>query len=289
MLPPKIMDDRVLSHLQALISERHPLSSPAGLHRAQDYLAEQYQRMGLRVSLHGFRALGGTYNNVIGTLRPPWAAFRGSRPPLIIAAHYDTVQDTPGADDNASGLAVMLEAARALSRVRLTREVRFIAFCLEEEDLLGSLAYVASLKEANEEIAGAIVLECVGYTSEKEGSQTAPAATPIAVPRAGDFLAIVGNTASAILARTFEQAAMREARALKTLSLVVPEKGERLPDARRSDHAAFWRYGYPALMLTDTANFRNPHYHQPTDTLETLDLTFMQRVARAVTAAATSL
>jgi len=287
MSPPKIMADLVRAHLQALISERHPLSSPAGLRRAQDYLADQFRRIGLEVSFHQFRALGGTYQNVIAALRPQSA--RRTGPPLIIAAHYDTVEGSPGADDNASGLAVMLEAARALSPMTLAREIRFIAFCLEEEDLLGSLAYAAALKEAGEEIAGAIVLECVGYTSEKQGSQAIPVAMPIAVSDVGDFLAIVGNSASASLANAFKRAAAREARELKTISLVVPAKGERLPDTRRSDHAAFWHYGYPALMLTDTANFRNPHYHRPTDTFETLDLTFMQRVARAVAAAAISL
>ena len=233
--------------------------------------------------------MGGTYKNVLGTLRPARAAFRSSRPPLIIAAHYDTIQDTPGADDNASGLAVMLEAARSLREASLAYEVRFIAMCLEEQDLLGSLAYAASLRESNEEIAGAIVLECVGYTSDRIGSQTAPPGMPVTIPSVGDFLGIVANTTSAGLAKSFEQAANREVAELKTVSLVVPAKGEQLPDARRSDHAAFWHYGYPALMLTDTANFRNPHYHRPTDTFETLDLTFMQRVARAVTAAAISL
>ena len=283
------MADLMRSHLQALISERHPISSPAGLRRAQDYLADQFRRVGLEVSFHQFRALGGTYKNVIAALCPQQGSGRRTGPPLIIAAHYDTVDGSPGADDNASGLAVMLEAARALSPMTLAREIRFIAFCLEEEDLLGSLAYAAALKEAGEEIAGAIVLECVGYTSEKRGSQAIPVATPIAVSDVGDFLAIVGNSASAPLVNAFKRAATREARELKTVSLVVPAKGERLPDTRRSDHAAFWHYGYPALMLTDTANFRNPHYHRPTDTFETLDLTFMQRVVRAVTAAATSL
>ena len=283
------MADLMRSHLQALISERHPISSPAGLRRAQDYLADQFRRVGLEVSFHQFRALGGTYKNVIAALCLQQGSGRRTGPPLIIAAHYDTVEGSPGADDNASGLAVMLEAARALFPMTLAREIRFIAFCLEEEDLLGSLAYAAALKEAGEEIAGAIVLECVGYTSEKRGSQAIPVATPIAVSDVGDFLAIVGNSASALLVNAFKRVATREARELKTVSLVVPAKGERLPDTRRSDHAAFWHYGYPALMLTDTANFRNPHYHRPTDTFETLDLTFMQRVVRAVTAAAISL
>ena len=283
------MDEPLVAHLRALTFERHPFSSPSGLRRAQDYLAAQFHRAGLKVAFHAFRAFGRTYKNVIGSLAPSRGAGQRAAPPLIIAAHYDTVEGSPGADDNASGLVVLLEVARALSQMTLSREVRFIAFCLEEEDLLGSLAYAAQLREANEQIEGALVLECVGYTSEKKGSQGAPPGTPIAVPTVGDFLAVVGNTASASLANAFEQGATRKCRDLKTISLIVPARGEMLPDTRRSDHAAFWHYGYPALMLTDTANFRNPHYHRSTDTLDTLDISFIQRVARAVTATAVNL
>jgi aminopeptidase YwaD len=284
----KIMHEALLGHLSNLISERHPISTPAALRRTRDYLADQFRTLELDVSFHPFRALNGRYENVIGTRR---ARIDGSKqkPPLIIAAHYDTVKGSPGADDNASGLAVMLGAAQALAGMALAREVRFIGFCLEEQDLLGSSAYAASLRDAREEILGAIVLECVGYTSQKEGSQTAPAATPIKVPRVGDFLGVVGNVRSALLVKSFEEAASQAANHLKTVSLLVPAQGERLPDTRRSDHAAFWYYGYPALMLTDTANFRNPHYHQPTDTLETLDLVFMQHVMRGVIATAINL
>jgi Zn-dependent M28 family amino/carboxypeptidase len=284
----KIMHEALLGHLSKLICERHPVSTPAILRQTRDYLADQFRTLGLDVSLHPFRALNGRYENVIGTRRPGKDVSK-QKPPLIIAAHYDTVKGSPGADDNASGLAVMLGAAQALAGMELTRELRFIGFCLEEQDLLGSSAYAASLRNAGEEILGAIVLECVGYTSQKEGSQTAPVATPIKVPRVGDFLGVVGNVSSALLVKSFEEAASRAAMHLKTVSLVVPAQGERLPDTRRSDHAAFWYYGYPALMLTDTANFRNPHYHQPTDTLETLDLMFMQHVMQGVIATAIKL
>jgi aminopeptidase YwaD len=283
------MDDSLRSHLRALIADRHPVSSPSGLRQAQAYLAEQFRRMRLDVSLHPFRAFGGTYQNVIASIHPAADAAPPNPPPLIIAAHYDTVAGSPGADDNASGLVVMLEAARVLGAMPLAREIRFIAFCLEEEDLLGSLAYVASLKAAGEDIAGAIVLECVGYTNAGKGSQLIPAATPIAVPDVGDFLAIVGNEASSALVKTIERTAGLRVPDLKTVSLVIPGKGEGLPDVRRSDHAAFWHYGYSAVMLTDTANFRNPHYHHPTDTLETLDIAFIQKVVQAVVATATGL
>src|SRR5436309_7613427 len=278
------MDD---THLRALLGERHPFTSPASLRRAEDYLTEEFTHLGLEVSTHSFKALGGTYRNVIATL-PPLVAARPA-PPLIIAAHYDTVEGSPGADDNASGLAVMLEVARNLRAVPLTRNVRFIAFCLEEENLLGSLAYASSLQAAHEEICGAIVMECVGYARTEEGSQQKPTGVPVAVPTVGDFLGIVGNVVSAPLARAVEAAANQAVPELKTVSLLVPGNGELLPDTRRSDHAAFWHHGYPAVMLTDTANFRNPHYHQPTDTLETLNLAFMEQVTRAVTAAAIAL
>ena len=277
------MRERLLAHLRALIAERHPLSSPVALQQAEDYLTEQFRLLGLDVSTHSFEALGGTYRNVIGT-HPPQSPFS-----LIIAAHYDTVMGSPGADDNASALAVLLEVARCLRDVPLSREVRFIAFCLEEEDLLGSLAYASSLRKANHEIAGAIVLECVGYACADEGSQRKPSGVPIAVPSVGDFLAIVGNTASVALAAAVEGAAKERVPALRTVALTVPGNGELLPDARRSDHAAFWRYGYPAVMLTDTANFRNPNYHRPTDRLDTLNLEFMEKVAQAVTASALAL
>ena len=282
------MNDGILSNLRALISERHPLSSPANLRRAHDYLADQYERLGLKVSFHTFRAFGGSYKNVLGTLHPASSGPRTRRLPVIVAAHYDTVQGSPGADDNASGLAVMLEVARRLREISTSCEVRFIAMCLEEHNLLGSLAYAASLRDMNEEIAGAIVLECVGYTSDKIGSQMTPRGLPVAIPTTGDFLGIVGNAASVRLVKAFEQAANREVPELKTVSIVVPGCGEQLPDTRRSDHAAFWDFGYPAVMLTDTANFRNPHYHRPTDTLETLDLSFIQTVARSLSAAALS-
>ena len=285
------MDD---AHLRALIGERHPVTSPASLRRAEAYLTEQFTDLGLEVSTHSFKALGGTYRNVIGVLQPtekgdsPHERGQSPFPPLIIAAHYDTVEGSPGADDNASGLAVMLEVARNLRAVPMNRGVRFIAFCLEEENLLGSLAYASSLQAAHEEICGAIVLECVGYARTEEGSQQKPP-IPLTVPTVGDFLGIVGNVVSAPLVRAVEAAANIAVPELKTVSLLVPGNGELLPDARRSDHAAFWHHGYAAVMLTDTANFRNPHYHQPTDTLETLNLAFVEKVARAVTAAAIAL
>jgi Zn-dependent M28 family amino/carboxypeptidase len=282
--------DRLLAHLQALVGERHPVTSPAHLRRAEEYLADTFAQFGLQVSTHSFEAMGGTYRNVVASLLPTHRAQdhgNGAPPaPLILAAHYDSVEGSPGADDNASALAVLLEVARRLRGVDRTREVHCIGFCLEEEGLLGSLAYAAQLKAAGQEIAGAIVLECVGYGSEQAGSQTVPPGTPVSVPTVGNFLAIVGNRASAALTASVERAVMSH---VPAVSLVLPGQGELLPDARRSDHAAFWHHGFPSVMLTDTANFRNPHYHRPSDTLDTLNLAFLEQVAAGVTAAAAHL
>jgi Zn-dependent M28 family amino/carboxypeptidase len=234
--------------------------------------------LGLTTSTHKFAAWGGTYENIIATTS------NGSRSqaPLVLAAHYDTMPSSPGADDNASGLAVLLEVARRIRRSSLGRPVQFIAFCLEEEDLLGSRAYVAHLLAERQLVHGAIVLECVGYARNEAGSQVVPPGIPVTVPTVGNFLAVIGNQASSSLTMAVEQA-MRPY--ISVLPLVVPGNGELLPDARRSDHTSFWEQGFPAVMLTDTANFRNPHYHRPTDTIDTLNLDFLSSVADGVTAA----
>lgn len=275
------MTDEFTTHLAALARERHPDTSPVALRETAIYLSQQFIRLGLEVSAHRFEVWEQTYENVIGT-KPA----HNSAAPLILAAHYDTVMGSPGADDNASSLAVLIEVARRLQRTPLARPVQFVAFCLEEEDLLGSRAYVAHLAKTGQSLYGAIVLECVGYASEQEGSQRTPPGIPVAVPSVGNFLALIGNQASAQLTTTLTQAM---APMIPVVPLIVPGNGEQLPDTRRSDHTAFWEQGFAAVMVTDTANFRNPHYHRSTDTIDTLNLKFLTSVADAVTNAVLAL
>jgi Zn-dependent M28 family amino/carboxypeptidase len=203
-------------------------------------------------------------------------------PPILVGAHYDTVIGSPGADDNASALAVLLEAARRSNQMALARPVWLAAFCLEEQGLLGSRAFISGLKQTGQSVDGAIILECVGYASRDPGSQRIPPGVPISVPTVGNFLGIVGNEASRDLVAAVERNAHRVAPSMPAVALAVPGRGEMLPDVRRSDHAAFWDEGYRAIMLTDTADFRNPHYHQPSDTLDTLDLDFLEGVSEIV-------
>ncbi len=228
--------------------------------------------MGLTVSRQAFPALGGSYDNVLATVKGARAAL----PRLILGAHYDTVAGSPGADDNASALAVLLDVARRLRGHRFQRSVEFIAFCLEEQNLLGSRAYASDLVARRRRIAGAVILECVGYGSEAEGSQTVPPGLPIEVPTKGNFLAVIGNQRSQDF--TASVAGSLGTR-LRVVPLIVPGNGEAIPDTRRSDHTAFWEQGLPAVMVTDTADFRNPHYHRPSDTIETLNLALLASLA----------
>ncbi|OAI47330.1 hypothetical protein AYO43_04480 [Nitrospira sp. SCGC AG-212-E16] len=274
---------RITRHLEALVGERHPETSPRALRRAAHYLAMQFSRSGWTTGGQLVSVWGKTYRNVVAIKYPDRPSQGEELPPLLIGAHYDTVSGSPGADDNASGLVVLLEVASCLRARPLARPVWLVAFCLEEQDRLGSQAFASRLKAERRELAGAIILECVGFARSEAGTQQTPPDIPIAVPTQGDFLAIVGNEASRSLVLQLEQDARRQAALLKSLSLVVPGRGEAVPHTRRSDHASFWDAGYPAVVLTDTANFRNPHYHRETDTVATLNLEFLSNVAAMVT------
>lgn len=265
-----------ITDLQRLVRERHPVSSPAALRETAEFLADRFTNLGFAVSRPVFAALDGTYENIVATL----AGEQSTLPPLLLGAHYDTVAGSPGADDNASALAVLIEVARRIGVRSLQRSVQFVAFCLEEENLLGSRAYAADLIAGRQSIAGAIILECVGYASEIEGSQTIPPGLPIEVPTKGNFLAVIGNTNSQALTASVTGTLGQR---LPVVPLIVPGNGEALPDTRRSDHTAFWEQGFQAVMLTDTADFRNPHYHRPSDTIETLTVGLLESLADGLT------
>lgn len=271
----------IIRHLHALIGERHPEAAPLALQNAARYLSTQFSEAGLATTSQVFQAKGRAYRNILAIRRPRRRA-GGRSAPLLIGAHYDTVAGSPGADDNASALAVLLEAAQRTQHMDLARPLWFIAFCLEEEGLAGSRAFVARLKRSGRPIAGAIILECVGYAKQEPDSQRIPPGVPIAVPTVGNFLGIVGNDSSRSLLEAVERSARRAVPDLKTLPLTVPGAGLSLPDVRRSDHAAFWDEAYQAVMLTDTADFRNPHYHRPTDTIDTLNLEFVGHILETV-------
>jgi Zn-dependent M28 family amino/carboxypeptidase len=200
-----------------------------------------------------------------------------SRAKVLIGAHYDSIPGTPGADDNASGVAALIVAARAIGP---QEEVCYVAFDGEECGFVGSRALVAGL--GRHRLEHVHVLEMVGYASREPGSQRNPIPV-IQAPTVGVFLALVGSFGSGRLLD--HVLAMADCQAVPVHGLFLPDVplemvGRISHHLLRSDHAPFWREGIPALMWTDTAEFRNPHYHLPTDTPETLDYEFLAGVTR---------
>jgi aminopeptidase YwaD len=205
---------------------------------------------------------------------------------LVVGAHYDTPPGIPGADDNASAVAALLELARLFSPVApspasSTLAIELVAFDREEDSLAGSKARVAELDSEGRRVHGMIALEMLGYTGTGRGKQASPVRLPIPLPLEADFIAVCGNLASSQLAYTVA-AALREVPGQPVHTVIVPGTGLELSEVRRSDHSPFWDKGIPALMITDTSLFRNPHYHRPTDTPETLDYSFLARVTHGL-------
>lgn len=280
--------ERLDSHLRKLVGIRHHETAPGNLEDTADYIREQFRAFGLRVSEPVFEAFGYKNRNIIGRIE----GSRRDSPVLILGAHYDSVSRSPGADDNASGLAVLLEAGRILSSHPSGFPILFIAFAQEEQGCLGSRAFVEDFVQSGQTLRGMIALECVGFATDEPGSQKPIPSIPIQFPDQGSFLGIVGNPEGAELIQEMEAAIKASGQAadkgpeeeLPFISLQVPRSGKEFPDTRRSDHAPFWDAGFPALMLTDTANYRNPNYHLPGDCLETLNVAFIKKVAESVVA-----
>ncbi len=273
--------DRLQHHVQVLageIGERH-YWAPEALRAAADYIEQTFEAAGHEVFRQGVPTRERVFHNV--EVRIP--GDHPQREVLVVGAHYDTVVGSPGADDNASGVAVLLELARLLRDSRPERELRLVAFVNEEAPFfgteeMGSLQYAHRAHANQEPIVGMISLEMLGYYTDASGSQQHPPVLDLFYPDTGDFLAFVGNLDS--------RALVRETIGTFRATAKVPSQGLAAPEfleaIRRSDHWAFWEMGYPALMLTDTANFRNPHYHQPSDTPDTLDYDTMTRVTTAL-------
>lgn len=245
-----------------------------------DYIVSEFEKTGLTVRRLGYDARGVTCENI----EVEW---RGALKPdeiVVVGAHYDSVVVTPGADDNASGVAALLSLARGFRQAGRApeRTLRFVAFTNEEPmyfqtRFMGSRVYARNCKERGDNIVAMLSLESIGYYSEEKGTQHYPSFwVALFRPSQGNYLAFVGNRASKQLlkqvAGTFEAT-----NTLRCQSAALPDW---VQGAGWSDHWSFWQEGYPALMATDTATFRNPHYHQPTDTPDTLNFDYF---AKAVT------
>lgn len=263
---------------------RHPEADPAALAAAAAFIEEELAASGLEVQRQPFVYDEQSFDNVVGIRHGTDPA----RPWIVVGAHFDSTPHTPGADDNASGVAAVLEIARVLRDFAPAATIHFVGFNLEEIQRwvppvyrVGSKAYVRWLTGQVAKVDGAFVLEMVGFTGER---QKAPAAVKLVkkIPATGHFLAAVGDGNSGTMLEAMERAAKG---VIELVTLSVPMKGYPVPDTRRSDNARFWDVDYPSLMVTDTADLRNPHYHKATDTPETLDYVFMGKVVEVVSRA----
>jgi Zn-dependent M28 family amino/carboxypeptidase len=250
------------------------------LDRAAEYVARQWIAAGGRVTEQTYTAAAGRrYRNVIASLGPE----DGER--VIVGAHYDSFRGYPAADDNASGVAALIELGRLLGKTRtLAVRVDLVAFTLEEPpaawtDWMGSRVHAASLHQSGVRVRAMIALDMIGYFVDADDSQRLPhPALGLFYPTTGNFIAVVGRLGDARLVRRVK-AAMRGATDLPVHSMNGPTW---IPGIAFSDHSSYWDYGYPAILVTDTAFYRNPHYHTPTDAPDTLDYRRMTKVVHGL-------
>lgn len=272
------LKEQIQTHLSQIACDRDPYLATAGHFFVQEYIFQELRQWG-SVDFHTFKVGGKIGKNLILNL-PAQPESENSYAPILIGAHYDAVPGTPGADDNATGVAVLLELARMFATKPAKYPVRLVAFDLEEYGLLGSTDYVAKLSQEQEPLRLMISLEMLGYCDSTPGSQRYPSPLEHFYPNRGDFIALIGNW------RTIRDL-IRISRSIRKIGvpsqwLPVPNKGLILPHTRQSDHAPFWDALYPAIMVTDTAFLRNPNYHKPSDTIATLDLDFLTGVCQGL-------
>ena len=284
VLPPLTTEqarlaDRLRKHITVLseeIGERN-LWRDGTLDATADYIEKTLEAMDYTVSSQAYTVQGTSVRNLEAMLGGTSLADEI----ILIGAHYDTVRDSPGANDNASGVAALLEVARLLAAKPLARSVRFVAFVNEEAPFfytweMGSHRYARRAHERGDNITAMLSLETIGYYSDAEGSQQYP--NPVYAwlyPNTGNFIGFVGNLASRKLVRQC-LGAFRRHSAFPSEGIAAPG---RMMGIHWSDHWSFWQEGFAAVMVTDTALFRYPHYHASTDLPDKIDY---ERLARVV-------
>jgi hypothetical protein len=287
-LPPLVPAEeesraRLSAHVAELagrIGERN-FRRPEALAAAAAYVEAELAALGYQVVSQPFTVDGQPFRNVEATL----AGHERADEVVVVGGHYDSVVGTPGADDNATGTAAVIELARLLRDVPLERTVRFVAFVNEEPPFfltahMGSRVYARAAARRGDRIVAMLSLETIGYYTDAPGSQHYPPPLGALYPSRGDFIGFVGNVASRALVRR-SVAAFRRHAPFPSQGVAAPSW---VPGVFWSDHDSFWREGYPALMITDTAPFRNPAYHSAADTPDRVDYPRMARVVHGVAA-----
>lgn len=265
----------LLTHLEQVGRDRNPFFAAAGHFYSQHYIRDCLGAVA-PVQPLPFQAAGRQFYN--------WSidlpGQQPDRPLLLVGAHFDTVPGSPGADDNATGIAVLLELARYFADHPPRSPLRLVGFDLEEMGLQGSRAYAAALRQQGIPLRVMLSLEMLGYCDRTPGSQHYPPGLQYIYPDRGDFIDLIGNLSTLPILMHLHHHLHQAGAPCQWLPILG--RGQGIPDTRRSDHAPFWDQGYNAILVTDTANLRNPHYHQPSDRLETLDLVFLTQVCRGL-------
>ncbi|MBD2329934.1 M28 family peptidase [Alkalinema sp. FACHB-956] len=271
------LQQRLLNHLLEIVRERDPYLAPQGHFYVQQYVKSQLAQWGT-VETHEFTFNVRQHRNLI--LNLPDRTGKFNRPPILIGAHYDGVPGSPGADDNASGVAVLLELARLFAEQPARYPIQLIAFDVEEYGLVGSRDYADTLLQQRQKIRLMLSLEMLGYCKQERGTQQYPQPLQKFYPDRGNFIGLIGNIPTLFDMLWLKQAL--QAAGVPTQWLPAGWKGHIVRATRASDHAPFWDNNYRAIMVTDTAFMRNPHYHLPSDRLETLDLQFMTHICQGL-------
>ena len=261
--------ERLEADVRTLVERHAPrdYEHPEVLDGAARWIGDSMTAAGLTVTEQPYDVAGVTYRNVIARMGPE------TGPRIVIGAHYDTAGPLPGADDNGSGIAALLELARLLAPSPPALTVELVAYTLEEPPFfrtgdMGSAVHARSLADAGVEVRGMLSLETMGYYSDEPGSQAFPFFVLRAFyPGKGNFIAVVGKLGQGGLIRRVKKA-MRATTTLPVYSISAPAF---IPGIDFSDHLSYWAHGYPAAMVTDTAFFRNERYHTADDTPDTLD------------------
>jgi Zn-dependent M28 family amino/carboxypeptidase len=258
------LERRMLDHVRHLgvtIGERN-LYRPHALRAAAEYIRQAWTAQGLTVSEEPFEVAGQPCANVVTELKGSDRA----REIVVVGAHYDSVVGAPGANDNGTGVALLVEMSRALAPESLSRTVRFVAFVNEEPpyfltEAMGSRVHARRARRRGEDIVAMLSLETLGYYADAHGSQRYPPPFGALYPSRGNFLAVVGNLPSRRLVVEF----LHHFMSATDFPVEAIATFESIPGVNWSDHWSFWKEGYPALMLTDTAPFRYPEYHSSRD------------------------
>lgn len=270
---------RHVSQLAGQIGERH-LWRFQQLELAAAYIEAQFRAAGCTVHDQPYQVQNQSVRNLIAEI----PGRQRAEEIVVIGAHYDSVIGTPGANDNGSGVAVLLELARQFCAAAPSRTLRLVAFVNEEPPFfqtgeMGSLVYASAARTRQERIVAMVSLETLGYYSDAEGSQSFPwLPLRLIYPTRGNFIAFVANLPSRKLLQQ-ALAAFRRSTSFPAQGLVAPEW---IPGVDWSDQWSFWRQGYPAIMVTDTAPFRYPHYHAATDTPDRLNYQALARVTEGL-------